>query len=335
MSRPNSAIQEELDAMPDAPGDADAVYVEEETSDAFDSDLTNEFALMDDEFGDPEDILDSDIDHLDDVPLPEDEDEAAEVVTPPEEPTVTEEVIATPEETGEATPIIPAPSTDEQEVPALQLTSEEIQTVLRGRGTSEGEVSAPADAELETSEREASSQQAYQRSYDHYVEAYAMSEEDAARLYTEPEQVMPQLAASVTMQTIQAVVGLLPQMLPGIMQAHSQREEVATVKSTAIQAALGGVAVSDEYMGAAETLVRSMAPKLEAENPKDFALATVGVLQQVMGVKPKPAAAVVPKPGRRGTPPGARSVAQTPPIIGAPGENVYEDFADQDLEEGI
>ena len=62
------------------------------------------------------------------------------------------------------------------------------------------------------------------------AEHYAMSEDEASAVLTEPEKVLPQLAARVHLEVVQNVLGTLAGVLPGVIhgvqQAQVQHKEV-------------------------------------------------------------------------------------------------------------
>ncbi len=346
MGTPTDVIAAELAALPEANPDGSPPTPEasgefETPQDAFNSDLTSDFANMDESY-----VEDTGVDIASiSTPAPPAEDKTPPVTEEPapktEEFSVADILTPPPVEEVEEVTDPAATSTDEPSEPVLQLTRSELMELLQNRGTPPGEEEAPASSESETVDSDAARQQAWDNSYNRYVEMYAINDEDAARLITEPEAVLPRMAAQITMRTVEAVMSLLPQAVPSLVQAHTQQAEVEAVKQTAMSRALGGVDVRPEYLEAAEGMIRKLSPDLERTKPEDFALATVGILRNVLSVPATPAqtestpapAAPARRTGR--VPAAARTVSQTPPGSSNNEENVFSSMAEEDIKSGM
>lgn len=313
------------EVVEDLPDSLEELSVAESLEDGpdFDQSIEDEIGSFDDEFA-------SEV--VEDKEESEAKAEVREEVVPPkDEDTEEEDGIASlfPDlEEAEETPATTDEPTGDEEQSALQLTREEMIEVLQRRGSPETTEEAPASQEPEA-EGTSNPQEAWKAAHQTYVDQYALSEDDAAAMYTEPETVLPRMAADITMRTIQAVIGLLPQYLPKIEEQNAQAAAVETARREAMDAALGGVEVKDNQLEAAQDMVRKLSPGLDVSSPADFAKATAGVLQRVLGVK-KPGGRVAVKPRALAA---GRGAGKGPPAPVVKGDNPYGDFFDEDMAE--
>lgn len=126
-------------------------------------------------------------------------------------------VAASEEATGGETPV-PAE-------PAVAATGEALKEETPATPEAQPEVAEPTtpEAEMLTPEQLAQRQADYRKWVEaeeaRLVQEYAVSEEDAAALATEPETVLPKLAAKLHMQVTQNVLASVQQMLPQAVQS--------------------------------------------------------------------------------------------------------------------
>lgn len=222
----------------------------------------------------------------DDEPMVEEEPEAD---LPPEEKPPAEE---TPEVAPAEPPAVEPPPA--QETPAAQpLTKEQI-AELRGQ----------FEAKL--------------------VESYAISEEDSLALQTEPEKVLPKMAARLHLEVLDAVMGQLQQALPRYIESYA----VTTTKD---------VQAKNEFFSAwpelqqYESQVLQMGQMFNAMNPKadpQTRIKRIGELTMAALGLQRQAAAETPAAQPQAFRPAAPSKMSSPPPEKTKWERVMEDDDD-------
>lgn len=164
---------------------------------------------------------------------------------------------------------------------------------------------------------------------------YAFSEEEASRLQTEPELVLPQMAAKLHMQVMKNAVEAFEKMLPRMVQPvlQSQKTEAAAMEFFyGMNPDLKG---HHKEVMIAGKMFRQMNPKAT----KEEAAEKIGaIVRSTLGLKPvegggAPAQAPAPSPApasKTHKPAGAGGGSGTKPTPASKkdGENLWEDLID-------
>lgn len=223
---------------------------------------------------------------------------------------------------------------------APQLQSSEAQPVTSEQPTSQHpspptqpqqavqpqEASEPAPQPANTAEQ----LQAYRESLS---QEYAISEDDALALVTNPEQVLPKLAANVHMRVMEDVVRHVQQALaqvPVMLQAHVARAQAEDRAKQEFYGEWPGLAEHHDTVVSNATLIRQAHPKATKQQVIEMA----GVMTAMaLGLDPmsvrrqgQPRMAPVQQPAMRPT-------GMTPTAQGGAtqSDNLFESFAEEDL----
>lgn len=222
--------------------------------------------------------------------------------------------------------------TDETEGEAEVTTEDEVgeegseDEVSEGEGeeeTVEGEEEAVKEEEPLAPDEEAQAEE-YRGFRENLEKDFAISEEDAMLLVTEPESVMPKLAANlyerVVTDVMRAVQNQVPQLVTGMRTAEAQTTELRS-KFYSINPGLesADVAAVESMIPQYADLIRKQTPNLT----QDELIRKVGtVIGAALGVdagkkkviapspqgKPKPAAPIAPAPARAVSPLGGAAL---------------------------
>lgn len=187
--------------------------------------------------------------------------------------------------------------------------------------------------------REAEERQRYEQELTEY---YKIPEELAARLATEPEQVLPVLASKVHMAVEQGMRNFVAQQLPVYLQHYQKITEAESRTKASFYERWPSLAKHEAQVKQVGEMYRKMNPKA---TPQD-ALEKIGALAcAALGIQPDPAPSqrgngqrppVRPRTnGSRPVRPAARPAGVASSQAGAapPSENLFSQYADQMLEE--
>jgi hypothetical protein len=161
---------------------------------------------------------------------------------------------------------------------------------------------------------------------------YAFNEDDSSRLQTEPELVLPVLAAkmqvNMTQQIVEIVQRMMPQMLNPVLKSNSREAEAESFfKSHNADLDLSNDTHRSAIQEAGKAF-RKMNPKA---TPEQAAKGIGRIVRTALGMEDPPAAAPAASPTRRTAP-------HKPPIAGGRGpapakpmdKNAWSDLIDDD-----
>jgi len=137
-------------------------------------------------------------------------------------------VVVAPEPTGEAVPAepqaVPAPVSQKEPEPIRPPASAEPQPVAATPVAPAPAVAAPVQppTPVPTAEQMKARRDAL---IDDFAKQFRISEEDAAVLATEPEKVLPRIAAQATVSAFEAVISTMRGMLPQMFENFTQERE--------------------------------------------------------------------------------------------------------------
>lgn len=224
-----------------------------------------------------------------------------------EEPVDLEEEIETPPAEPAPAPVEePAATPAEPEVPAQEIPEAPV---------------IPAQAPI-TPEQLAEYKANFQT---HLTKQYAFSEEEVLSLQTEPEKVLPQMAARLHMEVLDNVMQHVYQALPNVIQSHTQsslREQKAQEEFFGAWPELRGAEQQVLQMG---QMFRQMNPKATPQE----AIQRIGeITMAALGKKraTAPAAETFPEPPPAPFRPAAPGRVASP----LPGKNKWEALMDDD-----
>jgi len=118
--------------------------------------------------------------------------------------------------------------------------------------------------------------------FNELVKDYQILPEDAARLQTEPENVLPVLAARVQMQVLDAVFSTLPQRVYAMINQHTQAVERENKAQSDMFTAYPALKDHKDAVLRAGQMYRAVNPKA----PRDVALKAIGdYCMQILGLQ--------------------------------------------------
>lgn len=250
----DSGVQDVLDGADDVMGTGSASQAPDEgTSNAFDEDLTNDFADMDDEFVAEE----SESETADEVLSEDDETEDETVQQEADTDTDTDESDEESDETDEEGS--ETPYADFSRADLLKLLLEKEQQEQQGQDTQE------KDSE-ESEESQQSSQQAAEEAArvaaEQLAKQYELSEEDADKMLTAPDEVLPRLAANLHVGITRSVANIVRVMLPNVIEQHLGQREARTSFYSQVESVNADLANYRPLVDKARQLVSQLKPDL-------------------------------------------------------------------------
>jgi hypothetical protein len=160
--------------------------------------------------------------------------------------------------------------------------------------------------------------------------AYAVSEEDSTRLLTEPEAVLPKIAAQLHMQimedTLAAVQRMIPHMVPQVVQGTNREKEARAL----FFAKNPDLVKHEKEVMTMGKVFRQMNPKA---GPEEAAEKIGNLVRSSMGLTPAPAAGPAPAPSsNRRTPhrPVQTGSGVKAPTGAKPAEEFWSEMASDD-----
>lgn len=123
------------------------------------------------------------------------------------------------------------------------------------------------------------------------MEYYKLPDDLAARLATEPEQVLPVLAAKVHQAIAAGLQKTLREQIPGVVQSLNSAQQKNTEAKKAFYTRWPGLEKYETQVLQAGTLFRQMNPKATAEQ----AIETIGkIVSESLGIPIAPVAGAAP-----------------------------------------
>lgn len=236
----------------------------------------------------------------DELALPEEPEEEPPVEAEPE---IEPEVESEPEPEPEVTPAPEEAAVETTETQQAQPDYEERIRALEAALEAERAKAAPSQPQGEESpeSRGGDLTAAREQAQGELVKQYALSSEDADKFLTEPEAVLPQLAANLHVQVVESITRILPALLPSLLDQHRQAERA----EEAFYAKVGEV--DPRLVAEHRARVADIRPMFEKMNPslqgEELAAALGKTAAQLLGLAPAeaaaaavPAAAPAPKP---------------------------------------
>jgi hypothetical protein len=151
------------------------------------------------------------------VPPGADDDEAEAQAAPAPAPAPSPTATPTPAPAPSPAPVEAKKTTTEEPAPAAPATQPAAQ--------------APAPAQPLTPEQQADQDKQFkeweQSEIGKMAQQYAdsLSDDDVAALQTEPEKILPRMAAQIRMDTMKATLSAIGQLLPGLLSGHQQANQ--------------------------------------------------------------------------------------------------------------
>lgn len=226
------------------------------------------------------------------------------------------------------------PTATDQDESILSLSREELLQLLADRGEERAPAAQPTEPEPTA---DAAQQEAWQKSYEAYVGHYALSDDQAEAVISEPERVLPELAARITMNTIQAVMSLLPSAVPSLLQEHERQAASVNLLEAAVTQAVGGD-YPPQTLAAAQAAVGTLHPDLAQGDPAKYAESVAAMVAMMMGKQAGAQPSATPAapsatPARR-VPAAAMGSGPVAPPTGSQTMNEFEALAEDDLAQG-
>jgi len=243
----------------------------------------------------------------------------AEDVTPDAEPQVPAEAEET-EPAAEVTPEVEA----EVETPQPEPTPEEETP----QPETEEELEQPAP-EVSAEERQA----LYKAAHEELVKKYQLSEEDTELYTTEPERILPQIAADIHLQIYNDVVNSIMQYIPGVIQQQMTVRKTGEERDNAFFTRWPELKTHKADIGRFATIWRQMNPKATVET----AVEEIGKHMSIALGLPVGGEKVIdtnlpPVKSAPHIPAGQSNVTDTPPAKPKGPTNEWAEFA-EDLDE--
>lgn len=159
--------------------------------------------------------------------------------------------------------------------------------------------------------------------------AASLSEDDVASLQTEPEKVLPRLAAQIRMDTMKATISAMGHLMPQLLNANQQSVNLENQARDAFFGAnddLKDIPI-DKIVKAGQAY-RQLNPDIK--DPNEVIEGVGNMVRAMMKREKKPAAA--PAPGqKKGYKPAGNGSSQVPAAPGQKADtNVWSDLADDD-----
>jgi hypothetical protein len=162
----------------------------------------------------------------------------------------------------------------------------------------------------------------------------SLSDDDVASLQTEPEKVLPRLAAQIRMDTMKATLSAIGQLLPGLLQGHqvqNTREQQAQDAFFSKNDDLRDVPM-DKILQAGRAY-RQMNP--EVKDPEEVIEGIGNMVRAVLKRQAKAASAAAPTPApangrRKGYSPAGTGASTRKEAPADDGKNVWSELADDD-----
>ena len=166
---------------------------------------------------------------------------------------------------------------------------------------------------------------------------YGLPEDMAVKLQTEPEQVLPYLAARVHQNVVQQVVGrvteLLTTQLPTMIRNHQAISEAELTAKNTFYGRWPQLKVHEETVKKAGVMFRSLNPNADSQTALEaigkLVCDSLGIPQGTGGAPAAPAAPASPAA------PAFRPAGGSPGGGNAPqGDNVYTSLAEEMIADG-
>jgi Predicted membrane protein len=195
----------------------------------------------------------------------------------------------------------------------------------------------PQETEAQKKEREEAAQKAEQKRFDDLKEYYKLPDEYVERLRTEPELVLPEMAARVHQAVFRGLSDWVVNTIPQLFQQHQQVQEANTRTKEAFFGRWPSLKGHEKEVLQIGQMHRQMNPKMTAaerlEKVGQLACAALGITPDP---KPGEEAPPPPKPGQKV--PAAKPMKPANPqgsssSASPPSDNVFEKMAEEFLDE--
>jgi hypothetical protein len=212
---------------------------------------------------------------------------------------------------------------------------EETEEEKAAKAAEAAKVQPPPQVPL-TPEQEAENQRKFQEweagEIDKMTAQYAagLSDDDVASLQTEPEKVLPRLAAQIRMDTMKATISAMGHLLPQLMNSHQQANSLETQAQNAFFGANEDLRdVPMDKIIQAGRAYRQMNPEVKDPNEVIQGVGDMvrSVLKRQKAATPPPASGNGSK-GKGYKPAGGGGRPSPNPEAGKDSENVWSELAD-------